>query len=170
MFMSSFLNYFFLIQDVEEEEEADEHPVRQNIIRETLEVGVRRMNLNAAAAVKETGGGAGSSGSRRELENRIKKVDRLQSQIEQSFRTVKKEFLKGTSQGKNSALLLALLRYVFGPLGSRSVSQTYGSGSFYQAKIVRKTSIPTVFLCLLCDFLSLKTDVNVPSKCKNQKN
>jgi hypothetical protein len=93
-----------MIQDVEEEEEADEHPVRQNI-RETLEVGVRRMNLNAAAAaVKETGGGgAGSSsgsGSRRELENRIKKVDRLQSQIEQSFRTVKKEFLKGTSQGK----------------------------------------------------------------------
>ncbi len=102
--------YVFDIKDVEEEEEADEHPVRQNI-RETLEVGVRRMNLNAAAAaVKETGGGAGSSGSRRELENRIKKVDRLQSQIEQSFRTVKKEFLKGTSQGKNSALLLAELR------------------------------------------------------------
>jgi hypothetical protein len=99
---------FLIIQDVEEEEEADEHPVRQNI-RETLEVGVRRMNLNAAA-VKETGGGAGSSGSRRELENRIKKVDRLQSQIEQSFRTVKKEFLKGTSQGKNSKLLPAVLR------------------------------------------------------------
>jgi len=105
---------------VEEEEEADEHPVRQNI-RETLEVGVRRMNLNAAAAaVKETGGGAGGSGgSRRELENRIKKVDRLQSQIEQSFRTVKKEFLKGTSQGKNG----------FGPPGSGfgSVSQRHGS-------------------------------------------
>jgi hypothetical protein len=126
-----------MAQDVEEEEEVDEHPVRQNI-RETLEVGVRRMNLNAAAAaVKETGGGgAGSSGSRRELENRIKKVDRLQSQIEQSFRTVKKEFLKGTSQGKNG----------FGPPGSGSGSQRYGSGSsIIKQKIVRKTLIPTVF-------------------------
>jgi hypothetical protein len=39
--------------------------------------------------------------------------------------------------------------YVFGPLGSGSVSQRYGScsgsGSFYQqAKIVSKTLIPTV--------------------------
>jgi hypothetical protein len=36
---------------------------------------------------------------------------------------------------------------VFGPPGSGSISQTlrYGSGSFYhQAKIVRKTLIPTV--------------------------
>jgi hypothetical protein len=38
-------------------------------------------------------------------------------------------------------------RYVLGPPGSGSgfVSQRYGSGSFYhQAKIVRKTMIPTV--------------------------
>jgi hypothetical protein len=28
--------------------------------------------------------------------------------------------------------------YVFGPPGFGSVSQMYGSGSFYQAKIVRK--------------------------------
>ncbi len=38
-------------------------------------------------------------------------------------------------------------QYVFGPPGSESgsISQRYGSGSFYhQAKIVRKTLIPTV--------------------------
>jgi hypothetical protein len=41
-----------------------------------------------------------------------------------------------------------------GPPGSGSVSQSYGSGSFYhQAKTVRKTLISTVFL-LLYDFLS----------------
>ncbi len=35
--------------------------------------------------------------------------------------------------------------YVFGPPESGSISQRYGSGSFYhQAKIVRKTLIPTV--------------------------
>ncbi len=62
--------------------------------------------------------------------------------------------------------------YVLGYLGSESVSQRYGSGSFYhQAKIieiVRKTLISTV-LWPLYDFLSLKTDVNV-LKSKNQKN
>ncbi len=52
--------------------------------------------------------------------------------------------------------------HVFGPSGS--VSQRYGSGTFYhQAKIVRKTLISTV-LWLLYDFLSLKNDVNVPLK------
>jgi hypothetical protein len=50
-----------------------------------------------------------------------------------------------------------------------SVSQRYGSGSFYhQAKTVRKTLIPNV-LELLFDFLSLKNDVNVPSKSNKQK-
>jgi hypothetical protein len=47
--------------------------------------------------------------------------------------------------------------YVFGPSGSRSgyISERYGSGSFYhQAKVVRKTLIPTVFWVLF-DFLSL---------------
>ncbi len=44
-----------------------------------------------------------------------------------------------------------------------------GSGSFYhQAKIVRKTLIPTVLL-LLFDFLSLNNDVHVPSKNNKQK-
>ncbi len=60
--------------------------------------------------------------------------------------------------------------YVFGPSGSGSISQRYGSkfGSFYhQAKIVRKTLIPTV-LFLLCDFLSVKNDVNIPSKSKRR--
>ncbi len=47
--------------------------------------------------------------------------------------------------------------YVFGSprSGAGSVSQRYGSGFFYhQAKIIRKTLIPTV-LWLLFDFLSL---------------
>jgi hypothetical protein len=59
--------------------------------------------------------------------------------------------------------------YVFGPPGSRSVIQIYGSGSFYhQAKILRKTSIPTV---LWLDFImtSLKTNVNVTSKSNKHK-
>jgi hypothetical protein len=35
--------------------------------------------------------------------------------------------------------------HVFGPPGSESIRQRYGSGSFYhKAKIVRKTLIPTV--------------------------
>ncbi len=56
-----------------------------------------------------------------------------------------------------------VLRF-FGPSGSGSISQTYGSGSFYhQAKIVNKTLIPTV-LWLLFDLLSLKNYVNVPSE------
>ncbi len=38
-----------------------------------------------------------------------------------------------------------------------------------QAKIVRKTLIPTV-LWLIFDFLSLKNDVNVHSKSNKQKN
>jgi hypothetical protein len=50
--------------------------------------------------------------------------------------------------------------------GSGSVS---GSGSFYhQAKVVRKTLIPTVLL-LLYDFLSLKNDLNVASKSTNKQ-
>jgi hypothetical protein len=44
-----------------------------------------------------------------------------------------------------------------------------GSGSFYnQAKIVRKTLIPTV-LGLLYDFLSLKNYVKVASKSNNKQ-
>jgi hypothetical protein len=36
--------------------------------------------------------------------------------------------------------------YVFGPPGSGSICQRYGSGSFYhKAKLVRKTLIPTAF-------------------------
>ncbi len=60
---------------------------------------------------------------------------------------------------------------VFGSSGFVSISQRYGSGygSFYhQAKIVRKTLISTV-LWLLYAFLSLKNDVNVPSKSNKQK-
>ncbi len=50
---------------------------------------------------------------------------------------------------------------VFRPPGSGSVSQRYGSGPFnHQAKIVRKTLIPTVSW-LFYYFLSLKNDVNV---------
>jgi hypothetical protein len=64
--------------------------------------------------------------------------------------------------------------HVFGPPGSESgfTSQWYGSGSesfYHQAKIIRKTLIPTV-LWLLLDFLSMKNDINVPSKRNKQKN
>ncbi len=60
--------------------------------------------------------------------------------------------------------------HVFGPPGSGSFSQRYGSGYFHHpAKIVSKTLIPTVFW-LSFDFLSLKNDVNVPSKSNKQKN
>ncbi len=53
--------------------------------------------------------------------------------------------------------------------GSGSISPRYGSGSFYlQAKLVRKTLIPTI-LWLLYDFLSLKSDVNVTLKSNNKK-
>jgi hypothetical protein len=60
-------------------------------------------------------------------------------------------------------------QYVFGPpgSGSGSIRQRYGSGagSFYhQAKIVRKTLIPTFFY-----FLSLKNYVNVPYTSNKQK-
>jgi hypothetical protein len=48
--------------------------------------------------------------------------------------------------------------YVFRPPGSESISQRYGSGSFYhQAEIVRKTLFPAVLL-LLFYFLSFKND------------
>jgi hypothetical protein len=59
--------------------------------------------------------------------------------------------------------------------GSGSISQRYGSESgsqsgslYHQAKIVRKALIPTVFWLLL-NFISLKNDVNVPSKSNKQK-
>jgi hypothetical protein len=62
--------------------------------------------------------------------------------------------------------------HVFGPPGSWSISQRYGSGSgsfYHWAKIIRKTLISTV-LWLLFDFLSLKNYVNVPSNSYMQKN
>ncbi len=64
------------------------------------------------------------------------------------------------------------IKKVLGAPGSGSTTQSYesGSGSFYhQAKIVRKTLIPSV-LWLLLDFLSLKNYVNVLSKSNKQKN
>ncbi len=76
--------------------------------------------------------------------------------------------------------------YIFGPPGSGSIiintdpalaririhHYLYGSGFgtfHHQAKIVWKTLIFTV-LWLLYDFLSLKNDVNLPSKSNQQKN
>jgi hypothetical protein len=58
---------------------------------------------------------------------------------------------------------------VFGPPGS--VSQRYGSGSFYhQAKIVTsKTTLDTSCYVTFYDFLSLKNYVNLPSKSNEQK-
>jgi hypothetical protein len=44
--------------------------------------------------------------------------------------------------------------HVFGPPGSGSTSQRYGSGSFYHhAKIVRKTLISTILLLFLTFYL-----------------
>jgi hypothetical protein len=62
-------------------------------------------------------------------------------------------------QGGYLALLINVAEpdpYVFGPLRSGFISTRYRSGSFYhQAKIVRKTLIPTI--CdFFYDFLSLK--------------
>jgi hypothetical protein len=60
--------------------------------------------------------------------------------------------------------------HVFGPPGSGSSSQRYGSGSgsfYHHAKIVRKTLIPSFFT--LFDFSSLKNDVNLASKSKKLK-
>ncbi len=62
--------------------------------------------------------------------------------------------------------------HVFGPPESKSISQKDPDLAPYlyqQAKIVRKTLIPTV-LRLLFDFLSLKNYVNVHSKSIKQKN
>jgi len=56
--------------------------------------------------------------------------------------------------------------YVCGPPGTGSVSQRYGSRSFYhQAKIVRKNLV-----CDFFDFLTLKDNVNIPSKVISKKN
>jgi hypothetical protein len=46
--------------------------------------------------------------------------------------------------------------HVFGPPGSGSTSQRYGSGSgsfYHHAKIVRKTLVPTIFLLFLTFYL-----------------
>ncbi len=43
------------------------------------------------------------------------------------------------------------------------------SSFYHQAKLVRKTFIPS-FLWLFLDFLSLKNDVNIPSKSNKQNN
>ncbi len=60
-------------------------------------------------------------------------------------------------------MFLGLLDPVLDPL-VRGTDQ----GLFYhQAKVVRKALIPTV-LWLIFYFLSLKNELNVPSKCNNQ--
>ncbi len=69
--------------------------------------------------------------------------------------------------------VLRINPYVFRPPGSGSISTIYGSGSgsgsfYHQAKIIKKP-----WILLFCDSLwifSLKTDVNVASKSKKQKN
>ncbi len=65
-----------------------------------------------------------------------------------------------------------LYPHVFGPPGSGSISQRYGSGSgsgsfYHHAKIVRKTLIP-IILWLFLTFFFLK-DVNVTSMSNKQK-
>ncbi len=58
--------------------------------------------------------------------------------------------------------------HVFGPPGSGSISQRYGSGSgsfYHQAKKVRKTLIPTALWLFIFENV-----VHVPSKSNKQKN
>jgi hypothetical protein len=67
--------------------------------------------------------------------------------------------------------------HVFGPprSGSGSTSQRYGSGSgsgsgsFYHHAINSKKNLDSLYFVALFDFLSLKNDVNVPSKSNKQK-
>jgi hypothetical protein len=62
---------------------------------------------------------------------------------------------------------------VFGPPGSGSTSQRYGcgsgSGSFYQHAKNSKKNLDSYYFVTLFDFISLKNDVNVPSKSNKQK-
>ncbi len=77
-----------------------------------------------------------------------------------SYLGVKKELDPGsTTLVLHSVADLYPDPYLFGPPGSRSIRQRYGSGSLYQAKIVRKTLIPTV----LWPFLLL---FNFEKRCK----
>jgi hypothetical protein len=66
----------------------------------------------------------------------------------------------------------------FGPPGSGSTSKRYGSGSgscsgsgsfYHHAKISNK-KLDSYYFVALFDFLSLKNDVNVPSKVISRKN
>ncbi len=69
--------------------------------------------------------------------------------------------------------------HVFGPPGSGSTSQRYGSGScsgsgsgsfYHHPKIVRKLkNLDSYYFVTLSEFLSLKNDVNVASKSHKQK-
>jgi hypothetical protein len=61
--------------------------------------------------------------------------------------------------------------HVFGPPGSGSTSQRYGSrsGSFYHHAKNSKKNLASFSFATLFDFLSLKNDVNVPSKSNKQK-
>ncbi len=55
---------------------------------------------------------------------------------------------------------------VFWPPGSGSTSQRYGSGSFYHHA---KKNLESYYIVTILDFLSLKINVNVPSKINKQK-
>jgi hypothetical protein len=61
--------------------------------------------------------------------------------------------------------------HVFGPPGSGSTSQRYGSGSgsFYHHAKNSKENLDSYYFVTLFDFLSSKNDVNVPSKSNKQK-
>ncbi len=57
--------------------------------------------------------------------------------------------------------------HIFGPPGSGSTSQRYGSGS---DPIIMQKNLDSYYFVTLFDYLSLKNDVNVPSKSNKQKN
>ena len=92
-----------IYQDTEDSSVSVEHQEVRQKIREALENGVRRMNLNTSRtetrrgsatkrAVEARGGGEplrSGGDCRRALSSTLKNISRLQQDIEQSFRTAR---------------------------------------------------------------------------------
>jgi hypothetical protein len=85
--------------------------------------------------------------------------------IHQSIKITQKQCCRS---GAGSAGSLCFFTWIRNQIHFTQVARSE-SGFFHQAKIVRKTLIPTVFWLIL-DFLSSKNDVNEPSKSNKQEN
>ena len=100
----------FLLQDQEDSNGSVESQAVRQKIREALENGVRRMNLNTSSSRAETRRSltskriveprkpAAGANSARTLTTTLKNIDRLQRDIENSFRDAKSQL--EDSQGK----------------------------------------------------------------------